>query len=149
MAKGSERGTDHTAKEFVRRMQALQSDVEKKKLERYFVSDDKWSEGDKFMGIRMGNLFGLAKEFISMEPSEIEKLMDSPIHEVRAGAMSIMDKQGRDNKTPVEQRKALFDLYLRRHDRINNWDLVDLGAPFVVGRFLLEKPRKMLYTLAK
>jgi 3-methyladenine DNA glycosylase AlkD len=63
--------------------------------------------------------------------------------------MSIMDKQGRRNKTPEGRRKELFDLYLRRHDRINNWDLVDLGAPFVVGRYLFDKPRDVLYTLAR
>jgi 3-methyladenine DNA glycosylase AlkD len=75
--------------------------------------------------------------------------MDNDIHEARAGAVSIMDKQGRNNKTPDERRKQLFDLYIRRHDRINSWDLVDLGAQYVLGRYLLGKPRKILYKLAK
>jgi 3-methyladenine DNA glycosylase AlkD len=60
-----------------------------------------------------------------------------------------MDKQGRRKKTPESRRKELFDLYLRRKDRIDNWDLVDLGAPYVVGRYLFDKPRDILYKLAR
>jgi 3-methyladenine DNA glycosylase AlkD len=97
----------------------------------------------------MGQVFALAKEHIDMPPVEIEKLLESPVHELRAGAMSIMDKQGRRKKTPESRRKELYDLYLRRTDRINNWDLVDLGAPYVVGRYLFDKPRGVLYELAR
>ncbi len=89
----------------------------------------------------MGQVFALAKEFIEMPPSEIEKLLESPIHEVRAGGCSIMDKQARSKKTPEERRKELYDLYMRRHDRINNWDLVDVSAPYVVGGYLFDKPQ--------
>jgi 3-methyladenine DNA glycosylase AlkD len=97
----------------------------------------------------MGQVFTLAKEFIALPPGEIERLLDSPIHEVRVGALSVMDRQGRRNETPADRRQDLYGLYLRRHDRINNWDLVDLGAPFVVGRNLADKPRDPLYTLAR
>jgi 3-methyladenine DNA glycosylase AlkD len=97
----------------------------------------------------MGQVFTLAKEFIEMPPSEIEKLLESPIHEVRAGALSIMDWQARSKKTPEGRRKELFDLYIRRHDRINNWDLVDRSAPYVVGGYLVDKPRDVLYKLAR
>jgi hypothetical protein len=97
----------------------------------------------------MGQVFELAKEFIDMPPAELEKLLENPIHEVRAGALSIMDKQGRRNETPESRRKELFDLYLRRIDRINNWDLVDLAAGFMVGRYLEDKPRDILYQLAR
>ena len=100
------------------------------------------------MGVRMGSLFKLSEDFIDMPPNEIEKLLESPIHEVRAGAVSIMNKQGRSKKTSEIRRKELYDLYLQRHDRINNWDLVDLGAAFVVGRYLFDKPRNILYKLA-
>jgi 3-methyladenine DNA glycosylase AlkD len=69
--------------------------------------------------------------------------------EVRAGALSIMDKQGRRKMTPESRRKELFELYLWRTDRINNWDLVDLGAPYVVGRYLFDKPPDVLCELAR
>ena len=84
-----------------------------------------------------------------MPLGEIEKLLESPIHEVRAGGCSIMDKQARSKKISLEQRKALYDLYLRRHDRINNWDLVDLCAIHVVGGYLADKPRGILLKLAR
>jgi 3-methyladenine DNA glycosylase AlkD len=101
------------------------------------------------MGVRMGQVFALAKEFIEMPPGEIEKLLESPLHEVRAGALSIMDKQARRKRTPESRRKELFDLYLRRTDRIDNWDLVDVACPYVVGGYLFDKPRDFLYELAR
>jgi 3-methyladenine DNA glycosylase AlkD len=137
------------AEQFVKRLEAHVSAEELRKIQRYFKSGEgEYGEGDRFIGVRMGQVFELAKEFIEMPPGEIEKLMASPIHEARAGAMSIMDKQGRSRKTPESRRKELFELYMRRHDRINNWDLVDLGAPFVIGRYLFDKPRDVLYTMA-
>jgi 3-methyladenine DNA glycosylase AlkD len=111
--------------------------------------EDQYGEGDVFIGVRMGQVFALAKEFIDMPPNEIEELLESGVHKVRAGALSIMDKQARLKKTPESRRKELFDLYLRRTDRIDNWDLVDLGAPYVVGCYLFDKPRDILYELAR
>jgi hypothetical protein len=104
---------------------------------------------DRSMDVPMGKIFALAKEFIEMSPVEIEKLLESPIHNVRVGAVSIMDWQARSKKTTKEGRKALFDLYLHRHDRINDWDLVDRSAPYVVGGYLSDKPRDILYELAR
>jgi 3-methyladenine DNA glycosylase AlkD len=139
-----------TAKRFIQALQKIQSDKELEKIQRYFKSGKgEYGEGDQFMGVRMGQLFALAKANIEMPPAELEKLMESPIHEVRAGAMSIMDKQARNNKLPESRRKELFDLYMRRHDRINNWDLVDVSAIFVVGRYLFDKSRNILYKLAR
>jgi len=143
-------GTEMSAKRFVERLKALRSPEELKKIQRYFKSGEgQYGEGDEFMGVRMGQVFALAKEFIDMPTDEIEKLLESPIHEVRAGAMSIMEKQARGKKTPESCRKELYDLYMRRHDRINNWDLVDLGAPYVVGGYLFDKPRAILFKLAR
>ena len=100
---------------------------------------------------RMGRVFDLAKEFIDLPLPEVEKLLDRPEHLARVGAASIMDKQARRKKTPVEQRRALYELYLRRHDAINTWDLVDLGCVWVVGGYLFDQglPRDVLYDLAR
>jgi len=139
-----------TAEELVQRLEAHRSAEELAKIQRYFKSGSgEYGEGDQFIGVRMGQVFALAKEHVEMLPEEIEKLLESPVHEVRVGGLSIMDKQGRAKKTPEARRKELFDLYLRRHDRINNWDLVDLGAPYVVGRYLFDKPRNVLGELAR
>lgn len=84
-----------------------------------------------------------------MPVSEIEKLLESPVHEVRAGAVSIMDKASRNKKLTESRRKEFYDLYMRRHDRINNWDLVDLGCLHLTGGYLFDKPRNILYKLAR
>ena len=106
-----------TAAQFLRALKLSSSPEEVEKTKRYFKSGKgEYGEGDKFVGVRMGRLFELAKEFIEMPLDELEKLMDSPIHEARAGAISIMGKRARRKKTPDAQRKELFDLYIRRHD---------------------------------
>jgi len=142
--------SDISAERFVEQLRAYCSPEELKKYHRYFKFDEGQSgKGDTFIGVRMGQVFALAKEFIEMPPSEIEKLLESRVHEVRAGGCSIMDKQARSKKTPGERRKELYDLYMRRHDRINNWDLVDLSCIYVVGGYLFDKPRGILYKLAR
>ena len=95
------------------------------------------------MGVQMGSLLSFPRSSYKCPPKEIEKLLESPIHEVGAGAASIMNKQGRKKKTTESRRKEFYDLYYKRHDRISNWDLVDLGATFVIGRYLFHKPRKV------
>jgi 3-methyladenine DNA glycosylase AlkD len=139
-----------SAQRFVEELEKHRSPEQREKYRRYFkTGEGEYGEADAFIGVRMGRVFELAKEFVEMHPQEIEKLLESDVHETRAGALSIMDKQGRSKKTPESRRKELFDLYLRRTDRINNWDLVDLGAPYVVGRYLFDKPREVLYELAR
>ena len=108
------------------------------------------AEADEpYSGIGMAQVFKLAKEFQAMPPAEIERLLESDDHLVRVGAVSIMDWQARDRKTPVERRRQLFDLYIRRHDRIDTWDLVDRSAIHVVGEYLVDKPREILHDLAR
>ena len=141
---------DVSAEQFVKKLKSYQSPEEAKKYLRYFkTGEGQYGEGDVFMGVRMGQVFALAKEFIEMPPGEIEKLLESPIHEVRAGGLSIMDKQARRKKTPESRRKELYELYMRRHDRINNWDLVDVSCIYVVGGYLFDKPHDILYKLAR
>jgi DNA alkylation repair enzyme len=107
-------------------------------------------KGDEpYAGIGMGQIFKLAREYQAMLPAEIGKLLDSDHHPVRVGAVSIMDWQARDRKTSVERRRELFDLYIRRHDRIDTWDLVDRSAIHVVGEYLVDKPRDILHELAR
>lgn len=98
--------------------------------------------------IPMGQIFQLAKDFINASPSDIEALLDSPSHPRRVAAVSIMDFQARRKATPDGTRRELYELYLRRHDRIDSWDLVDRAAPHVVGGYLWDKPREPLYLLA-
>jgi 3-methyladenine DNA glycosylase AlkD len=107
------------------------------------------SKKDGYQSVSMGQIFALAKELMDISPREIEKLLESPIHKVRVGAVSLMDWQARSKKTAERRRKELFELYIDRHDRIDNWDLVDRSAPYVIGGYLSDKPRDILYKLAR
>lgn len=117
---------------------------------RYFNSDPNAESSDnKILGVSFGKIFALARKYTDMSLADIERLLDNPYYEVRMGAVSIMDFQARAKSITPEQRKALFDLYIRRHDRINNWDLVDRAAPYVVGGYLADKSRAVLHQLAR
>lgn len=107
------------------------------------------AEDDEFLGVPMGEVFALAKASVDADLAQIEELLESTVHEMRVGAVSVMDFQARGKRTPAERRRELFELYLRRHDRIDNWDLVDRSAPHVVGGHLLDRPRDVLYELAR
>ncbi len=121
-----------SAKQFLKRLELLRP-----------PNDD--SEISKIKSVPMGEVFALAKEFMGMSLDEIENLLESPVHEGRVGAVSIMDFEARDKNTSALRRKELFDLYIRRHDLINTWDLVDRSAPYVVGGYLFDKSREILY----
>jgi len=97
----------------------------------------------------MSSLFATVKKFMHMLLGEIEELLESSYYEARMGAVCIMDFQARHKKTLVIRKKELFNLYVSRHDRIDNWDMVDRSAPNVVGGYLMDKSRKILYELAK
>ncbi len=138
------------AAQFIKQVKALTSDEEAEKLRRYFkTGEGQYSEGDVFIGVKMGQLFELAKASGDMPIAEIEKLMEDEVHEIRAGAISIMDKASRSKKTSPERRAEFFNLYMHRHDRVNNWDLVDLGCLHMTGCHLYDKPRDILYQLAR
>lgn len=146
-----EKPLNPTALEFSGHIEKYRSPVEAMKLMRYFkTGEGQYGEGDIFMGVRMGQIFEMAKAYIHMPLEEIELLLQSPIHEIRTGALSIIDKQARSKKTTPDQRKLLYELYLRNTHRINNWDLVDICAPHVVGGYLYisGEPRDVLYKLA-
>jgi hypothetical protein len=135
-----------TAKAFVEELKKNQSDAERAKIGKYFKGDDKENQ---VIGVRMKTTFDLAKESKDMSLDEVEKLLDEPYYEARMGAMSIMDFKARTKKITEQERKALYDLYMNRHERINNWDSVDRAAPRVVGWYLMDKPRDILYKLAR
>jgi hypothetical protein len=127
------------AKQFLAALKTIADPARVDEVSRYFHPDPNAGSSDnKTLGVSPGKVFPVAKQFVEMSLADIEKLLDSRYYEVRLGAVSIMDFQARAKRITPEQRKALFDLYLRRHDRINNWDLVDRAAPHVVGGYLAD-----------
>ena len=135
--------TGDTAAAFIERLQGQASEAERAKYRRYFPE-----RHEEFIGVRMGAVFAAARDFADMDLDQIERLLERDAHEVRAGAVRIMAEQAKARATTDERRQALADLYLRRHDRIDDWDLVDLGAWEVLGRSLLDRPRDVLDELA-
>ena len=133
-----------TARAFIARLNEFSSDANDNS--KFFAGAEKKNMS---IGVKMGSIFSMAKEFMNISLGEIEKLLDSNYYEARMGAVSIMDYRARDKKTSEAEKKALYDLYMLRHDRINNWDLVDRSAPYVVGGYLYDKARTPLYRLAK
>jgi 3-methyladenine DNA glycosylase AlkD len=97
----------------------------------------------------MGSVFSLGKQYLGMPIEQLELLLECEIHEARAGALTIMNEEAKKKRTSDERRAELFGLYLRRHDRINNWDLVDVACRYVVGVYLFDRPRDILYELAR
>ncbi|HMT28276.1 MAG TPA: DNA alkylation repair protein [Bacteroidia bacterium] len=135
-----------SANEFLLKLKALQQKAELEKVRKFFRFEGMES---KFVGVRMAHVFALAKEYQLMALKEVEKLLRSDYYEARLGAVSIMDFQARNKKATSAHKKELYELYLKNHKFINNWDLVDRSAPYVVGGYLNDKPRKILYKLAK
>jgi 3-methyladenine DNA glycosylase AlkD len=133
-----------TASQFLKELNSLKSTAVNNT--NHFKGEDKLN---KFLHVRMADIFRLAKQFSQMSLGDIEHLLNSDFYEARVGAVSIMDFKARDKKFSEEMRKQLYELYIKRHDRINNWDMVDRSAPFVVGGWLFDKSRAPLYKLAK
>ena len=138
-----------TARQFINELKALSSRDQVDKVARFFRGDEGRADDNKIMGVSPGKVFPVAKTFTNLPLTDVDKLLDNQFYEVRLGAVSIMDFQARAKSSDASHRKALFDLYMKRHDRINTWDLVDRAAPHVVGGYLADKPRDVLYRLAK
>ncbi len=106
-----------------------------------------YGEGDVFLGIKVPVMRSVIKKYDVTLP-EIETLLKSEIHEYRYCAiLALIKKYQKGQGTPYQ--KELFDFTLRHTARINNWDLVDTAAPSLIGSYLLDKDKSVLYSLAK
>lgn len=106
-----------------------------------------YGEGDVFAGVRVPQLRKLVKEYADASETILAELLESGIHEERLLALLIVVRQC-EKGTPV-MRERLYRFYLAYTRRINNWDLVDLSAPRVVGGYLVNRSRRPLYRMAR
>lgn len=106
-----------------------------------------YAEGDRFLGVRVPDVRRIAREFRALSLDGARALLASKWHEERLLALVILTMQFA--KASDSERKAIYNLYLASTDRINNWDLVDVSAPQIVGAYLLDRDRRPLYRLAK
>lgn len=117
-------------------------------LQRFFkTGKGEYAEGDIFLGISVPVSRDIARKYNQLPLSEIEKLLTSKIHEERLVALFILVSQFKKG-SPETQRK-IYEFYVDHTEYVNNWDLVDSSASYIVGSYLKDKPRDPLYKLVK
>ncbi|MET4637478.1 DNA alkylation repair protein [Mycetocola sp. 2940] len=113
-----------------------------------------YGEGDVFLGVTVPDTRVVVKRFAELPLAEVDALLESPVHEHRLAALLILVAQfARASKPPkrddaVRRERAAFYLAAVRRGRVNNWDLVDSSAPTLLGGYLLDRPRDVLFELA-
>ena len=117
-------------------------------LQRFFkTGKGQYGEGDVFIGGKVPDQRKVAKNYPDLTLEEIQELLSSKIHEYRLTSLFILI--GKYKKSNEKKKKEIFNFYLKNTKNINNWDLVDLSAPNIVGDYLLDKKRDILYKLSK
>lgn len=129
-------------------LSALSTDEKRRILPRFFkTGPGQYGEGDRFLGTAVPDTRSVAKAHRDTSLADIGLLLGSPWHEVRLAALLIMVAKA--DKADDNSRRELLDFYLSHTHRINNWDLVDLSVTKIVGEYLADKPRDLLYSLAQ
>jgi len=138
----------NSLKEFKKEFKSKADPKTAKNLQWFFkTKKGEYGEGDVFCGIKVPEIRETAKKYQDLSLSDVQQLIKSKIHEERLAALLILIFKFQ--KADVREREKIFDFYLKNTRYINNWDLVDLSAPRIVGGYLLDKPRNILYQLAK
>lgn len=119
------------------------SNPKKAKIYQRFFKTGKgeYGEGDIFIGLTVPEQRQVAKKYKEVSLKEIQALLDSSIHEHRLTGLIIL--------TYKELNKQVYEFYMKNIKAVNNWDLVDLTCHRIIGKYLLDKDRKILYKLAK
>jgi 3-methyladenine DNA glycosylase AlkD len=127
----------------------LFADVEKAThLQGFFkTGKGQYGEGDIFLGVIVPNTRIVAKKFVDLSFSEIKEILYSKIHEERLCALLLLVEKYK--KADEKGKKEVYGFYIKNAKQANNWDLVDLSAPKIVGEYLLNKDKKILYKFAR
>ncbi|SES79357.1 DNA alkylation repair protein [Prevotella sp. kh1p2] len=132
----------------IRELEALATDEKKRMLPRFFkTGKGQYGEGDRFIGVTVPLVRTVAKTHKDATGQVLDELMASPWHEARLCALLILVLQC--HRASTERRHEILQFYLNHTARINNWDLVDLSAPTIVGEYLVDRERSLLYRLAQ
>lgn len=109
-----------------------------------------YSEGDHFLGATVPKTRLVCKEFKDLPLHEVQKLLDSPIHDHRLGAVIVLVEQYKKAKDD-KKRDAIFNLYLKNvyKGRVNNWDIIDTSAAYIIGSHEEQTDHQLLFELAK
>lgn len=141
--------TSMTASSIINDLKSLANEEKAAHLSGFFkTGKGDYAEGDLFYGINVPDTRKIAKKYAKTTSlNEIETLLHDPYHEVRLAALVMLILKYQ-KATPTEQEE-IYTLYMRSVQKINNWDLVDISAPHIVGTFLYDKDRTPLWNLAK
>ncbi|MDR0902046.1 MAG: DNA alkylation repair protein [Opitutaceae bacterium] len=136
-----------TAKDIQKELEALSTPEKKEFLPRFFkTGKGQYGEGDQFIGVVVPDTRKVAGSHKDISHAGIIKLLHSEYHECRLCALLILVE--RFKKAKEAERKEIYEFYLSSTRWINNWDLVDLSARDIVGEYLVDKDRAILYRLA-
>lgn len=128
----------------------LRNPEKAKALQRYFkTGKGEYAEGDIFLGLTSQQIKDVAKKFLQLNLKEIQELLNSKIHEERMCALRILIAQYKKAKKDRLERRKIFEFYLKNTHNINNWDLVDISCPYIIGDFLQKEGTELLTNLAK
>jgi 3-methyladenine DNA glycosylase AlkD len=127
---------------------ALRNPEKQEVLSSFFkTGKGQYGEGDVFLGIPVPQQRKVAKKYYDISLNDLQELLNSRIHEYRLTALVILVTK--DKKANNEKKLSIFNFYLENTKNINNWDLVDISAPKIVGEFLFNKDKEILYKLAR
>jgi 3-methyladenine DNA glycosylase AlkD len=119
-------------------------------LQRYFKTElGQYGEGDIFIGVMVPQSRKVAKKFNQLQLVEVKILLYSHIHEERLVALLILVCRYSSALSSREEKEEIVKFYLNNIKQVNNWDLVDLSAPNILGAHLIDRDRKLLYRLAR
>jgi len=122
--------------------------VRAKKLASFFkTGKGQYGEGDVFLGIPVPEQRKVAKKYIGLSFDDILELLSGKIHEFRLTALLILVLKY--SKADDSEKEIIHNFYLKNTKSVNNWDLVDLTAPKIVGDYLLNRDRSILFELVK
>lgn len=125
------------------------SDKNKARVLQGFFKTNKgeYGYGDIFLGVVVPKIRKLSDKYLDLSFEELRDLINSKVHEERFLALLILIR--RYNSSKEENKKEIFEFYLNNINGVNNWDLVDLSAPRILGNFLINKPKDIIYELSK
>lgn len=133
----------NTVQKVVKELKVASSPERAKILQRFFkTGPGEYGEGDVFLGIKVPQIRSVVKKYRGIGSREVRKLLSSKFHEVRMAGVLLLVEDMR--KADVNARKNIFETYLKNRNGINNWDLIDLSAPTVVGEYLLSAPKEKI-----
>jgi len=136
--------------ELKKELDELKNPEQAKNLQRFFkTGKGEYGEGDIFLGIKVPVQRQIAKRYSNLSLGDLQSLLESRIHEHRLTALIILTNKYKKAKKNALEKRRIYEFYMKNTKNINNWDLVDLSAPKIVGDFLSKEGTEILKMLAK